>query len=137
MAKKSRKDKSRSATPMSVARPRSLLQIHPVVLKAMKSQTLQTLRQRLRTIEDRREWHPLGPRRSARSFNAAHHQLVVKQPRKQSHKVPKGIRFHAPRKVLICVRRKVRREVMFALNKRGKGSARRNRRRNWYSAISC
>lgn len=40
------------------------------------------------------------------------------------------------RRVSVCVRRKVRREVMFALGRRGKGSGSK-RRKTWRSKIKC
>lgn len=46
------------------------------------------------------------------------------------------IAFQAPKKTLVCVRRKERREVLFAKRKSGGGSRRRPHRR-WYSDIKC
>lgn len=55
--------------------------------------------------------------------------------------VPVGVRFESPLKVVTCVRRKVRREVIHALDKvrnkkreKGRGGA---RRRTWRSNIWC
>lgn len=45
--------------------------------------------------------------------------------------------FVDPRRVTECNRRKERREVMFALRKRKKGSGARRRRRTRYSDIRC
>ena len=47
-----------------------------------------------------------------------------------------GMQFNAPKKVLVCVRRKQRREVLMAFNKGGKG-ARSRRRRNEWSDVKC
>lgn len=47
-----------------------------------------------------------------------------------------AVRFKDPRAVTICVRRKIRREVIFALGKRGKG-ARSPRKRNFWSEVRC
>jgi len=51
-----------------------------------------------------------------------------------------ALAFRDPARVAICVRRKIRREVLFALtpHKRliGRGAA-KHRRRNWASAIRC
>lgn len=48
-----------------------------------------------------------------------------------------NLRFKEPKLVALCVRRKSRREVIFALRKNFKGAKVRNRRRNFWSSISC
>lgn len=50
---------------------------------------------------------------------------------------PQSVKFSIPRQVATCVRRKIRKEVMFALKLRGKGSGSRRRKRNFWSRISC
>lgn len=93
-------------------------------------------------IEDRRYFHPEQGFRPALSFSGKPHRIVVADPVRtvapgKSIKVYKQTRgtltFAAPKKVLICHRRKTRREVLFAkrLGRGGRG------RRNWYSSISC
>lgn len=49
------------------------------------------------------------------------------------------IAFRNPKNALVCVRRRVRRAVMFALRRTGKGGARRNRKAVWSdrSRIVC
>lgn len=54
---------------------------------------------------------------------------------RQTHERP-VVAFQAPSKVHLCVRRGVRREVMFANGKTGKGGQRRPRY-NVHSKISC
>ena len=93
----------------------------------------------LRAIEDRRTWHPEGEFRPARSFNKARHALVVKKSPASSSgrfRLPTRVMFDAPKKVLICVRRQRRKEVIFAKGKAG-GGRRRSPTRNWYSDVSC
>lgn len=100
----------------------------------------------LREYEDRREWHPLGASRPARSFNRDRHRLVVAKypvnnPRSLASTikigtVPHVIAFGAPKKVLICVRRKIREQVLHALKKTGIAGQNRPRRSE-YSSISC
>lgn len=97
----------------------------------------------LTEIEDRRQWHPLGVNRPARSFNRAQHTLQVpKYPKRQGrafrpYKWPTAqIGFTQPDQVLVCVRRKQRREVLHALKKAGRGGQRRPRY-NLYSKITC
>lgn len=47
-----------------------------------------------------------------------------------------GLRFADPRLVALCVRRKIRREVMFAVKKTRAGSGAK-KRKNFWSHISC
>lgn len=50
--------------------------------------------------------------------------------------VPARLQFSAPKKVVLCVKRKMRREVIFAKNKAG-GGPRKKPRRTMYSSFSC
>lgn len=85
-----------------------------------------------RQIEDRRLFHPDGYSRPASSFQSFNHRLRASP----SRKLPFGVGFVSPSKVLVCVRRKIRREVMFA--KGGAGSRRMSRpRRSYYSDVRC
>lgn len=47
-----------------------------------------------------------------------------------------GMRFEAPKKVLVCVRRKQRREVLHALKRTRKGAGSAKRRNQW-SDVKC
>lgn len=58
---------------------------------------------------------------------------VNKRPRARSRT---AFKFAAPPEVGVCVRRKSRREVLFALRRTGKG-AKSRRRRNAWSGVSC
>lgn len=114
----------------------------------------------LRPIEDRRLYHPLGPVRPARQLTG--HPVkpnLIKVTRKKVMRskwhsplgivgkgrslaivggVPSRIRFAVPAKTVICVKRKVRTEVLHAFKKTGRGvSRKRHSRRNFHSAISC
>jgi len=99
----------------------------------------------LQAIEDRRQYHPEGPARPARSWSSARHRLVVTPQRRESvladtytPTVPVGVSFEAPRRVAICVRRKQRREVLHALMKTGRGSRHhRKPRKSYYSEVNC
>lgn len=51
--------------------------------------------------------------------------------------VPSRLQFVAPKRVVVCVKRKTRKEVLHAFNKTGRGVRRRNPRRTIYSAFSC
>lgn len=139
MSKKS-KSKRSSATPSSVAS--SLLE---QILKQNAARHLATKKavaahqaarsKKLLAIEDRRTFHPSKKQRSARSFNAAHHTLKVKRG-PNGKPLSSKISFGNPKRVLICVRRKIRREIIFAFGKGNKG-ARSVRRRSYFSSISC
>lgn len=93
-------------------------------------------------VEDRRLFHPLGPFRPARtvagrSSSVTSSKSLDHRAKSRSFKnLSSVISFAAPRDVLICVRRKSRREVLFARRKTRRG-ARSPKSRNWYSAISC
>lgn len=101
----------------------------------------------LQIFEDRRVFHPLntfanpitiGPRDSARvvvrDLNKARKQPGYKTPRQT-----KGIlTFAAPDKVVLCVRRQRRKEVLHAIRKTGSGAGRQKKpKRNYWSKISC
>lgn len=99
----------------------------------------------LRVYEDRRLWHP-ERLPDAKSFSQTRHRL--RMPR-VSNKVfsptltPKlitfptsRIAFSSPRRILICVRRGIRKQVLHALKKTGKRGQRRPRF-NAFSRISC
>lgn len=49
---------------------------------------------------------------------------------------PAGVVFDEPRSVTVCVRRKARREVLFAKRKTGRG-ARSPKTRNFWSNVKC
>lgn len=98
-------------------------------------------------IEDRRQWHPEGEYAPARSFSRSRHRLTLPRQRRQITRksslqkvfysqVPSVVSFYEPLKVLICVRRSIRKEVLHALNKTGRRGQKRPRY-NFYSSISC
>jgi len=47
------------------------------------------------------------------------------------------LRFRWPLRLLVCARRRQRREVLHALQRTGKGSGGGRRRRNFYSEVFC
>lgn len=81
----------------------------------------------LSEIEDRRLYHPEGVSRPFRALNRAVARLKavdVKVHKKEKEKIiPRFIGFIDPARVLVCIRRKVRREVMHAMGAAG-GSVR-------------
>ena len=50
--------------------------------------------------------------------------------------LPVNVAFSQPKQVAVCIRRKARREVLFAKNRTGKG-ARSRRTRNQWSDVKC
>lgn len=96
----------------------------------------------LTAIEDRRTFHPLGQVRPARMITGnSHTPVVAKVSRSKKFRPPRlypgpGLRFAIPEKTLICLRRKKRKEVLFAKRKTGRRGQRKPRF-NWYSRISC
>lgn len=80
-------------------------------------------------IEDRRVFSPVprpGPSPKTTRGTSAHLYAPT----------AKTIGFQAPNHVMQCVRRKSRRQVLFA-KKRTRQGARANRRHNFWSKISC
>lgn len=117
--------------------------IPPVSLPTFRSplpdlHALDQLRAMVRAVEDRRRFHPLRTLRPAGALKRSSRRIVLPPASNLPGRFPPtGLSFAVPRKVAICVRRKTRREVLFALKKRGKGSGARRRRRNRFSSISC
>lgn len=91
----------------------------------------------LTPIEDNRRWQ--APLTSPKTLLGTPAQTQIKQPPKGRFKRPYGyvpthVRFSAPESVVKCIRRKRRREVLFA-KKRLNGNAKKSR--NFWSKISC
>ena len=99
------------------------------------------IRSPLVEVEDRRTWHPdrVLPVRSSRRRQV---RLEYKARRagmklaRFSFHIPEFPYFRQAKYVAICVRRKERREVLFATRGRGKG-ARTPKRRNRWSNVRC
>jgi len=114
----------------------SLLQPEYVAVRSVSSW--------LQDIDDRRMFHPLDEFRPAKSvmYRDATQLVVpnVNKPQKQSNllsSLPASVQFNAPHSVALCVRRKRRREVLFA---RGVGGGRQwKRRARWseFSEVKC
>lgn len=98
---------------------------------------------RLTVLEDRRSFHPAGLLRPAGVVSRRDARRIVERAapkaRPLSYRDPfpsLRLGFAVPEKVVRCVRRKQRREVVFALGKTGKG-AKARRRRDAFSDIGC
>lgn len=97
-------------------------------------------------FEDRRQFHPSGFQRPARSFNRPNHTLVVPKPSKINsgpsrpakliNNLTASIGFENSKSVLVCVRRNIRKEVLHALRKTGRVGQKKPRR-SFFSSIKC
>lgn len=103
----------------------------------------------LAQVQDRRLYHPEAAHRPPLSLSGGRTRLKAAAPLPskkqapsrvrtiQAQVVPVGVAFRDPTGVLVCVRRKIRKEVLHALNKTGYGKKRRRPRRSRYSGIRC
>lgn len=106
----------------------------------------------LRDVEDRRSFHPEGQDRAARSLSRFNHRLRIKTPVgtwsskyqkyqtpwEINYEVPWQIAFDRPNRIAVCIRRKIRSQVLHALGiagRRGLGVG--GIRLNPFSRISC
>ena len=86
----------------------------------------------LSQIEDRRSYHPLRSNRPAATLQApAARHIMVSRPG-----FPGRLLFRAPAQVVVCVRRKIRKQVIHALRKAGRVGQRRPRF-NRFSSVRC
>lgn len=92
-----------------------------------------------RHVEDRRVYHPLHTYRPAMRVDARPAQIDLgsRRPFRVTDPLTEHRRFVDPRKVVTCVRRKERREVLFATGKGGRKGKRGKTRRDWRSMIWC
>lgn len=101
----------------------------------------------LTDISDGRLWHPDPPSRPSLLLDGrptTRLELVDRPPSPAQKKLGYTLRsqtkavlaFGDPDNTLVCVRRKTRREVMFAKRNFGRGRA-RARRRHWHSNVRC
>lgn len=86
----------------------------------------------LREVQDLRAFD-FEPVRPARFLSGPIASVGVTTPSKKQapSRVPYQIAFSAPAETLVCVRRRRRKEVLFAKRKTGKGGQRRPRRSKW------
>lgn len=98
-------------------------------------------------LEDRRTFHPDGPRRYPAAFKASAVQQVFKDGSGRKNKAlvrksstlytapPQYVGFRQPNSVAICIRRKVRRQVLLAFGRGGAGN--RKGKRTYKSKFHC
>lgn len=96
----------------------------------------------LRLIQDLRTFYPQPALRPAFRLDGARASLTVARPASRSTArtkslLPSAVGFHQPQQVLVCVRRKRRKEVLHALRKVGRGFGRRKKHFNKWSNVRC
>nr|QJB21673.1 MAG: hypothetical protein [Microvirus sp.] len=95
-------------------------------------------------IGDRRRFHPDQDDAPAATLDSRPHRLVVRPSHKSpparrqliQDNIPQHVSFDTPEKVLVCVRRTRRKEVLHALRKTGK-AGQKAPRRSAFSEIHC
>lgn len=92
------------------------------------------LRSALQLIEDRRVFHPEGALRSPLSIGIPRKSRIVLRKANFGKTLPSRLGFAVPEKVVRCVRRKQRKEVLIAKRRSGRGSAKRF---DFWSDVSC
>lgn len=106
----------------------------------------------LGNLEDRRSFHPEGRHRAARTVSGVpHSRLVPAKPRNPGVPVraqsfrsrfdvsgpATRLQFATPNRVIRCIRRKIRKEVLLALKLGGRNGGGKPYRRDAYSEVSC
>lgn len=99
----------------------------------------------LTLLEDRRAWHPENKQnRNPGALQRSNTTLRIRgdagtaKAKTSSGPLPRTVGFEQPKGVAICVRRNVRRQVLFA-SKNGirKGAGAKHRRRTQWSDVKC
>ncbi|UYL83855.1 MAG: hypothetical protein [Wigfec virus K19_159] len=95
----------------------------------------------LNQIQDLRRFHPAPEpfKRPAGALKRSATQLVIPADKKstQRARLPSQVAFKAPPHVLVCIRRKQRKQVLFAKKLTGRGSRARKHTRNYWSSVKC
>jgi len=97
-----------------------------------------------RVIQDRRRFDPAGRYANAKTIRGKNHELTARRSspnrtlrdRNVRPRVQERIGFIDPARVLVCVRRNVRREVLHAKRKTGRRGQKRARWNQW-SRVRC
>lgn len=140
MARRSSSSRSRSRGNNSTATPGATrvrravpINLRKVTLSRPEGGTF-TVRRRapsnLMPVEDRRRWTPDRTRPLKRIDGSFGVGLEARRPWSLYG-------FRAPFRVVLCVRRKIRRQVMFAVGGAGSGRKMRRPRRNRFSKVRC
>lgn len=87
-------------------------------------------------VEDRRTFHPDRHLRSARTTSGRSFMLRSQLPVHVPAFAPARQSFDRSSRIVVCVRRQIRKQVMFATRKAGRSGQKRPVR-NFMSSISC
>lgn len=126
----------------------SLAQPPPIVLLPRRpvQVTVPQFLKEVRQLDDRRRYHPLRTLSRITPLAALSRSATRIVPKSQTNlgqwtrSLPYRQRFAVPHKISLCVRRRIRKEVIHAIGfaKGGKGTRRsRKPRRNFWSDVSC
>lgn len=141
---KGRKSKRDSASPVDDARPL----LSPSVPRTVRNYQPSSF---YSEVDDHRTWDP-APQKHAKTVTGGRPRIIAKgnvkrgpngRPLKTFGRaqvvgaVNSRLGFAVPQNIIVCLRRAMRREVLFALKKRRKGSGSKRRRRNQWSDIDC
>lgn len=157
--RRSERDPSRITTGLPSTTSFDASDFGPVLQTPVLAINTPAVRSTLSDVEDRRYWHPdrmpsaRSPRQIGRLVAPSPARDVQKDRPRQARPVQlfgrvrldqkrvaqNGhlVKFKAPKFILLCVRRKARRQVLFAKNKTGMGSRSRYRKHNSWSKVGC
>lgn len=92
-------------------------------------------------LRDAQDWRRYDPEpvtsRSAKTTVGTNARIRASGSARGKMSVPKSLGFVAPQKVVVCVRRKTRKEVLHALGYTGRGRGGGKKRFNHYSKVHC
>lgn len=120
-------------TPRDITTIASLPPLRPLKLLPIP------VRREVLAIGDRRQYHPERRLRPPVSVQR-HHRRLLEQPRPRTLGALQPfakMKFAVPKGVAVCVRRKQRKEVLFAKRRAGKGGPKRKPRFNEWSRVKC
>lgn len=130
-----RRDKTNTNTPKLLQRDLINIASNPsVLLQRALSPVLSPIAMTASLPDDWRTWEPEPRLRRPRTFS---HSIPVTKPSRKATPYGYTQHFAAPDSVVMCVRRKTRREVILAKRLAAKGSKSRYRRRTEWSDIKC
>lgn len=90
----------------------------------------------LTEVEDRRRFHPMREMRNPRTIVGTSSQIRPVSERAHASSAMTDVGFIDPARVLVCARRRMRREVLHARGIAG-GTGFRSPRFNFWSNVSC
>lgn len=107
--------------------------VSPIKLRELPISRYDLATETIEILGDDRQYHPLGP---ARPQQRATGQVATL--RRTYNSLNHKIGFNTPDNVFRCIRRKSRREVLFAFNKqRKRGQGGGKYKRNYWSQFKC